>query len=101
MTGYEIIRRAVEFDNPPRIGIRFDEVGVNDTYIVTCGFGKDYDPGSPDEDEWGCIMERTDLPNMGQVRRHPIGTQDDMKGSRAIAYPDPMGCTAELSKFLF
>lgn len=82
MTGREIIRRAIEFDHPPRIGIRFDEVGVNDTYIVTCGFGKDYEPGSSNEDEWGCSMERTDLPNMGQVRQHPIRSREDLEGYR-------------------
>ena len=85
MTGYEIIRRAIEFDSPPRIGIRFDEVGVNDTYIVTCGFGRDYEPASPDEDEWGCTKEKTDLPNMGQVKRHPIATAEDLRNHR---FPD-------------
>jgi uroporphyrinogen decarboxylase len=79
MTGYEIIRRAVEFDSPPRIGIRFDEVGVNDTYIVACGFGSSYDTSNPHADEWGCVHEKTDMPNMGQVKRHPIKTMDDLK----------------------
>jgi hypothetical protein len=85
MTGYEIIRRAIEFKKPPRIGIRFDEVGVNDTYVVTYGFGKDYLPSGPGEDEWGCEMQKTDLPNMGQVKEHPIKTLDDLKGHR---FPD-------------
>jgi hypothetical protein len=85
MTGYEIIKRAIEFDNPPRIGIRFDEIGLNDTYVVTFGYGKDYAPVHPDADEWGCIKEKTDLRNMGQVKHHPIQTMDDMKG---YAFPD-------------
>ena len=79
MTGYEIIKRAIEFKNPPRIGIRFDEIGVNDTYLVACGFGASYAPSNPDEDEWGCVHEKTDLPNMGQVKRHPIKTPDDLR----------------------
>jgi len=85
MTGYEIIKRAVEFNSPTRIGIRFDEVGVNDIYTVACGFGRNYAPSAPDEDEWGCIMERTDLPNMGQVKQHPIATAEDLVEHR---FPD-------------
>ncbi|MBI4832964.1 MAG: hypothetical protein HY801_15705 [Candidatus Lindowbacteria bacterium] len=85
MTGYEIIKRAIEFKRPPRIGIRFDEVGVNDTYIVTYGFGRDYQPSTPGEDEWGCVMQKTDLPNMGQVKEHPIRTLEDLEAHR---FPD-------------
>jgi hypothetical protein len=86
MTAHEIIRKAIEFDNPPRIGIRFDEIGINDVYTVACGFGKDYQPSNPDEDEWGCVYKKTDLANMGQVKQHPIKTLDDLKSHR---FPDP------------
>ncbi len=89
MTGYEIIRKAVEFQTPPRIGIRFDEIGVNDTYTVACGFGRDYDPSAPGEDEWGCAHEKTDQPNMGQVKRHPIKTGHDIEGRRFPDAEDP------------
>ena len=85
MTGHEIIKRAIEFDSPPRIGIKFDELGVNDTYTVTCGFGRDYDPGAPGEDEWGCAHEKTDMPNMGQVKEHPITDERDID---ARLFPD-------------
>jgi hypothetical protein len=82
MTEYEIIRRAIEFDSPPRIGIRFDECGVNDIYTVAFGFGSDYDTSNPDMDEWGCVHEKTDMPNMGQVKRHPIQTRSDLEKHR-------------------
>jgi uroporphyrinogen decarboxylase len=85
MTGYEIIKRAIEFKKPQRIGIRFDEMGVNDTYTVTYGFGKDYGATDPDADEWGCVHQKTDLRNMGQVKEHPIRTVDDLKTHR---FPD-------------
>jgi len=85
VTSHEIIRRAIEFESPPRIGIRFDEVGVNDIYTITYGFGKDFRPSEPEEDEWGCVREKTDLPTMGQVKRHPIKTLDDLKRRR---FPD-------------
>ena len=85
MSGREIIMKAIEFETPPRIGIRFDEVGVNDVYTITYGFGQDYRPSEPGEDEWGCVREKTDLPTMGQVKRHPIKTPADMKRHR---FPD-------------
>ncbi|RJP17286.1 MAG: hypothetical protein C4520_17005 [Candidatus Abyssobacteria bacterium SURF_5] len=87
MTGHEIIRRAIEFECPPRIGIMFDEMGVNDTYIVTYGFGKEFQPATPDEDEWGYTHEKTGMPNMGQVKVHPIQTIDDLR-NRAFPNPD-------------
>jgi len=34
MTSYEIVRRAVEFERPERIAIRFGALGVDDTYGV-------------------------------------------------------------------
>lgn len=77
MTGYEIIKRAIEFKRPPRIGIRFDELGVNDTYIVTYGFGSGFQCDNPDRDEWGYVRQKTDMRNMGQVREHPISTLQD------------------------
>jgi len=85
MTPYEIIRRAIEFKGPSRIGIQFDEVGVNDVYTVSYGFGKNYQPSSSGEDEWGYAHEKTDLPNMGQVKVHPIKTHDDLKN---YSFPD-------------
>ena len=85
MNGQEIIRKAIEFETPPRIGIIFDAVGVNDVYTITYGYGSDYRPSEPDEDEWGCIREKTDLPTMGQVKRNPIKTMTDMKNHR---FPD-------------
>lgn len=85
MTGYEIIKKTVEFGTPARIGIRFTEIGVNDVYDVACGFGKNYEPSHPDEDEWGCFHEKTDLPNMGQVKQHPIGTKQDID---TYTFPD-------------
>ncbi|UCD58490.1 MAG: hypothetical protein JSV16_05090 [Candidatus Hydrogenedentota bacterium] len=85
MTGYEIIKRAIEFKKPPRIGIRFDDIGVNDTYTITYGFGRDYRASEPEQDEWGCVREKTHLSNMGQVKRHPIRTSEDLRGYR---FPD-------------
>ncbi len=86
MTGHEIITRAIEFKSPERIGIIFDELGINDTYILSYGFGKNYQPESLDEDEWGCVREKTDMANMGQVKRHPVHTMDDLKRR---TFPDP------------
>jgi hypothetical protein len=34
MNGYEIMRRNIEFDNPDRIGMRFNSFGVSDVYRI-------------------------------------------------------------------
>ncbi len=86
MTGYELIKRAIEFKRPPRIGIRFDEMGINDTYIVTYGFGSNFQPENPEEDEWGYVRQKTDMRNMGQVTAHPIQTIEDAASHQ---FPDP------------
>ncbi|RJP71558.1 MAG: hypothetical protein C4532_07300 [Candidatus Abyssobacteria bacterium SURF_17] len=85
MTSREIITKAIEFKHPERIGIIFDEMGVNDTYIVTYGFGRDFSPSHPEEDEWGYVREKTDKRNMGQVKAHPIRVLEDLKKHR---FPD-------------
>lgn len=82
MTGHEIIKRAIEFKRPERMGIRFDAMGVNDTYAVACGFGADFAPSHPEEDEWGYVHEKIDKRNMGQVKTHPIRTKEDLKNHR-------------------
>jgi len=48
MTGREIIKRVLEFDNPPRIGYNFITPGFSD--IAGCGFGA---VTGEDYGEWG------------------------------------------------
>jgi len=54
--------------------------------MVTYGFGKNFQPDTPERDEWGYVHQKTDMPNMGQVREHPIQTLEDAANH---AFPDP------------
>lgn len=43
-------------------------------------------PSEPDADEWGAVWRKTDVPNMGQMYRHPIG---DWNALETYVFPDP------------
>ena len=55
MTSYEIVRRAVEFDTPERIPIRFGSMGIDDTFGVGIASAAGWTPREPCADEWGCV----------------------------------------------
>ncbi len=90
MTSYEIVRRAIEFETPERLPIRFAALGVDDTYGVPLRNAAGWEPSRPDEDEWGCIWHKPDpetgIANMGQPRGHPLDSLDHMD---EINWPDP------------
>ena len=89
MTSYEIVRRAVEFDKPERIPIRFAALGVNDIHGVSLQPAEDWQPPGPDVDEWGCLWHKPDpesgIVNMGQPRGHPLSSLDRLD---EINWPD-------------
>jgi hypothetical protein len=88
MTPYEIVQRAVEFDCPERIPIRFSTLGLDDT----CGVG----PRAPDgwqpcqagADEWGVVWTPPPpgITNMGQPLGHNLTSWDLLD---RIPWPDP------------
>ena len=87
MSSYEVVRRAVEFETPDRLPVRFGALGMNDTHGV--GWNQ---TGTGDRrltetlDEWGCLWARSpDQPNMGQVKGHPLA---DPSAWDAYAWPD-------------
>ena len=51
----EIVRRAIEFDCPPRIPVRFASLGVDDTFSVGPGAAAGWQPSQENEDEWGVV----------------------------------------------
>jgi hypothetical protein len=87
MSSYELVRRAIEFDNPDRIPLRIvgdersDAVNVDWNYIG---------PGSHQQretyDEWGCLWIRTKEDNMGQVKGHPLA---EWSALDTYHWPDP------------
>ncbi|MBN2308326.1 MAG: hypothetical protein JXR94_05110 [Candidatus Hydrogenedentes bacterium] len=87
MTSYEVVRRAIEFDGPDRLPVRFDQLGVTDVRSVAW---RQIGTGDPAErrtlDEWGCTWERTEVANMGQVKAHPLQDWDALP---SFPWPDP------------
>ncbi len=73
MLPYEIVRRAIEFDRPHRLAIRFDTLGISDIYTVGIDqVGAGVRTKRESYDEWGCRWIRSEVANMGQVKGHPL-----------------------------
>jgi hypothetical protein len=86
MTPREVMKRAIEFRNPPRLAIN----GFGDASDVIWIGADDIRPpqaqADPGLDQWLCRWAHTDVPNMGQVKGHPL---EDW--SRLPTYPWPDG----------
>lgn len=86
----EIVRRAIEFDKPPRLPFWQRELpDVPDDVWETremdrAEAGWFFD--NPVMDDWGCRWARTEHENMGQVVGHPL---DDWSAFRHYRPPDP------------
>jgi len=90
MTGYELVKKAIEFDKPERLPF-FQHVTKNAPDDVCDSWEMDrqkagwfFDNAEPDD--WGCIWERTDVKNMGQVTRGPLA---DWENLDSFIPPDP------------
>lgn len=87
MSSYEVVRRAIEFERPERLPVRFPALGTCDTHGV--GWNQ---IGTGDRslrqtyDEWGCLWVRSETENMGQVKGHPLADWQALDGFR---WPDP------------
>jgi len=72
----EIVRRAIEFANPPRLpfwqcvlpGVPDDVWDIWEMDRAEAGWFFDH----PGMDDWGCRWARTEYKNMGQVVEHPL-----------------------------
>lgn len=67
----EIVYAAVHFQQPERLPVRMARLGVDDTVWVWRKTAERWDDGIQ-LDEWGCRWECTAVPNMGQVKGHPL-----------------------------
>jgi len=86
MTSRELCRRAIEFRKPERLPLSYGSCGQLDLVGVGYAPPSDWQPTRPGEDEWGAIWEHTDIPNLGQMKEHPIKEWSDLDGYR---FPDP------------
>lgn len=87
MSAYEVVRRAVEFDFPDRLPVRFNVLGSSDVHLAAWN---QIGTGDKDQhetlDEWGCLWKRNEMSNMGQVKGHPLENWSALEHFR---WPDP------------
>jgi hypothetical protein len=89
-SSYEVVRRAIEFDHPDRLPLRFDSLGLSDVHNV--GWNQ---TGTGDHsrretlDEWGCLWVRNETENMGQVKGHPLADWEALSHYRWLDPDDP------------
>jgi len=87
MSSYEVVCRAVEFQGPERLPVRFEALELSDVHNVgwnQIGTG-DHDLRET-TDEWGCLWVRSEVANMGQVKGHPLA---DWRALDHYQWPDP------------
>jgi hypothetical protein len=99
MLSKEIVRKAIEFDSPPRLPFFLGGSWSDKLSHVIRNFPNDVcdcwemdrqESGwyfdNPVMDDWGCQWQKTDLKNMGQVIGHPLA---DWNALPAYRPPDP------------
>ena len=81
----EVVTRAIEFQRPERLPIN----GYGDASDVVWIAHDEVKPpeaaGDPTLDQWLCRWGKTDAPNMGQVKGHPL---EDLTRMDAFPWPD-------------
>jgi uroporphyrinogen decarboxylase len=85
--------KAIEFRGPERLPeIRSAMVTDprGDVVFVFCEMGRKWWLSEGGEDEWGCVWQKTDLENMGQISRHPLKDWHDLPAYRGPDANDPV-----------
>jgi hypothetical protein len=93
MQSREIVRRAIEFQGPPRLpfwqhwchhipGIPDDVCNIWEMDRARAGWFF----GQPGPDDWGCGWSTTEQQNIGQVTHHPLADWSELERFRP---PDP------------
>jgi len=87
MSSYEVVKRAIHFQGPERLPVKFASLGISDTHTVsTNAIGTGDHAQRATLDEWHCLWVRTEVANMGQVRGHPL---EDWEAIKTYEWPDP------------
>jgi hypothetical protein len=91
MSSYEVVKRAIHFECPDRLPVRFPSLGLDDTHgVATNAVGTGDHARRQTYDEWGCLWVRSEVANMGQVRGHPL---EDWAAEASYPWPDPDDAT--------
>ena len=90
MTSKERVKRAIKFQCPDRIPLRY-AFDPERSDIVGVGYrpAKYWSSNVEGEDEWGCVWDKLEgrvVSSFGQVKVHPIKTLKDYK---TYEFPDP------------
>jgi hypothetical protein len=87
ITSYDVVRRAIEFQTPPRLPVHMPALGMDDVHHVGWNqIGTGDHAQRETLDEWGCTWARTEVDNMGQVKGHPLA---DWRALEHYRWPDP------------
>jgi hypothetical protein len=94
-TSYEIVRRAIELERPPRLPLKLEKpvqterwgVLESDVAVVRWNYTGTGDRRQRQTyDEFGCLWARSEVNNMGQIKGHPLS---DWTLLDTYAWPDP------------
>ena len=88
MSCVETVRRAIRFQNPDRLPLVFESLHRSD--IGGCGLDFPSARTRGDgrgTDHFGCVWDKTEAHNMGQVKGHPLTAGP--AALRGYAWPDP------------
>ncbi len=88
MQSVEIVRRAIRFQKPPRLPVRFPCFDCSDIEFLWPVPGQTLQSQTTGEDLWGCIWEHTNVQNLGQVTGHPLKTITDIDTLKTPRYDD-------------
>jgi hypothetical protein len=87
MMSHEVVCRAIEFRRPERLPVQFEALGMNDFHHVKWNqIGVGDKKFATSIDEWGCVWQRSEVANMGQVKGHPLAERNSVDSFR---WPDP------------
>ena len=78
MTSREIVYRAIEFKNPPRVPVNYcnRDFSSSDTIATGCAAAEGFASAVPGMTEWGYIWHSLDG-TMGQPQHHPLAAEND------------------------
>lgn len=87
MTPREIVLRAIEFRDPPRVPVNYcnRDLDASDTRGFGYGPAAGFVPPETEMTEWGYVWHRLD-DTMGQTHTHPLVDDDSLTG---YVSPDP------------
>jgi len=82
MTSLDLCQRAIEFRKPERLPMSYPSCGFTDIAGVAYTAPKGWKPSEPGQDEWGAVWEKTEVPNMGQMKKHALRDWANLKTYR-------------------